>query len=72
MRSVIHKCVVCARLKAKTEEQLMSELPKERVNVGKTFLYTGVDYAGPFDLKVVAGSEGRIRQKCWVAIFVCV
>lgn len=71
LRSIVHKCVVCVRLNAKMESQLMAELPSERVSVGKPFLYTGVDYAGPFELKTVTGSTEKPKQKCWIAIFVC-
>lgn len=67
-RNVVHKCVVCVRMDARVGTQLMAELPRERTQVGKAFLYTGVDYAGPFELKVV-GTEDR--AKAWIAIFVC-
>lgn len=45
----------------------MGNLPAERVQVGKPFLHTGVDYAGPFEVRLV---DGEFR-KVWVAIFVC-
>ncbi|XP_055839551.1 uncharacterized protein LOC129907395 isoform X1 [Episyrphus balteatus] len=72
LRNHIHKCVVCVRLNARMEGQLMGEIPSERVQVGKPFLATGVDYAGPFELKVSSGVGGRKRRKCWVSIFVCI
>lgn len=50
----------------------MSDLPADRVQVGKPFLHTGVDYAGPFTLKVLDRAGKQIsRRKVWVAIFVC-
>lgn len=70
LRKIVHKCVTCARMNAWTEEQLMAELPKERINVGKPFLHTGVDYAGPFEV-LVPGANDRQTEKCWIAIFVC-
>lgn len=50
----------------------MSELPADRVQVGKAFQHTGVDYAGPFRVKVV-GKDGdeAVRKKAWVVVFVC-
>lgn len=50
----------------------MSDLPADRVQVGKPFLHTGVDYAGPFMLKIL-DREGKqiIKKKSWVAVFVC-
>lgn len=71
LRNIVHKCVVCVRMNARMETQLMSELPKERVQVGKPFLHTGVDYAGPFELRMPGESDDRQRKKCWIAIFVC-
>lgn len=72
LRNFIHKCVTCARYNHRFESQLMSELPAERVQIGKPFLCTGVDYAGPFELKMV-DKDGKemIKKKCWVAVFVC-
>lgn len=53
LRSCIHKCVVCVRLNARLEHQIMSELPADRVQPGKPFEVTGVDYAGPFNVKIM-------------------
>lgn len=71
LRSIVHKCVVCVRLNARMETQLMSDLPKERIQIGKPFLTTGVDYAGPFEVKIGNGLTDAQYQKCWIAIFVC-
>lgn len=68
LKNVVHKCVVCVRMNAKVETQLMAELPRERTQTGKAFLYTGVDYAGPFEIRT-AGTKDR--KKSWIAIFVC-
>ncbi|XP_055910400.1 uncharacterized protein LOC129944760 [Eupeodes corollae] len=72
LRGYLHKCVICARYSAKLEHQLMSELPADRVQVGKPFLHCGVDYAGPLQVKMIDKQGDQItRSKCWVAIFVC-
>lgn len=71
LRNYVRKCVVCARLNAQMEDQLMSELPSERVQIGKPFLHTGVDYAGPFELILPGAPREFPRKKCWVAVFVC-
>lgn len=49
----------------------MSDLPADRVQIGKPFVHSGVDFAGPFELKVL-NREGKqvVRQKSWV-VFVC-
>ncbi|XP_044013992.1 uncharacterized protein LOC122856381 [Aphidius gifuensis] len=51
VRSFINKCVVCVRHRAEAAQQLMGQLPASRVLKCKPFLHTGVDYAGPFELK---------------------
>lgn len=72
LRNYIHKCVICVRYNYRLEQQLMSDLPADRVRIGKPFLHTGVDYAGPFVVKIV-GKEGRkiCSKKAWAGIFVC-
>lgn len=71
LRNIVHKCVVCVRMNARTEDQLMAELPMERVQIGKPFLYTGVDYAGPFELYLPESQGNQTKRKCWAAIFIC-
>ncbi|KAF8765266.1 hypothetical protein HNY73_023247 [Argiope bruennichi] len=44
IRSFIHKC---HRYKLSSNSQLMGSLPKQRVTLERTFLRTGIDYAGP-------------------------
>lgn len=68
LRSFTHKCTTCVRISARVNEQMMGDLPSERVQIGKPFLHTGVDYAGPFEIKMVDGDF----KKVWVSIFVCV
>lgn len=72
LRSFIHKCVICARYSQKLESQLMADLPGDRVQTGKPFLHSGVDYAGPFELKMIDKEGSQLtKRKCWVSIFVC-
>lgn len=70
LRAFIHQCVICARYNKKFETQLMCELPKDRVNQNRAFMITGVDYAGPIEIKERYKSKSR-KRKCWIAIFVC-
>ncbi|XP_031617636.1 uncharacterized protein LOC116337338 [Contarinia nasturtii] len=67
LRSIVHKCIVCVRLNARMQTQLMADLPAERTQVGKPFINTGVDFAGPFSIKLIGGEI----HKCWIAIFIC-
>ncbi|XP_033231544.1 uncharacterized protein LOC117182564, partial [Belonocnema kinseyi] len=45
VRTIVHRCLVCVRDKAKTETQLMGELPTPRVTPSRPFSHTGIDYA---------------------------
>lgn len=70
VRKVIHKCLICFRLKASTAKQLMGQLPGERVMPTRPFTNTGVDYAGPFYLKR-GGQRSKSVTKGYIALFVC-
>lgn len=70
IKSVIHKCIICFKLKAKATTQLMGSLPLDRVNMTRPFQIIGTDYGGPFNVK-----QSRIRKpvitKAYIVIFVC-
>ena len=69
-RRVCSKCVTCRRTKPKTQKQFMAELPAPRVNASPPFTNCGMDFAGPFTIKL-----GRVRQPvlidAWICVFVC-
>ncbi|XP_038106744.1 uncharacterized protein LOC119766334 [Culex quinquefasciatus] len=68
-RQVIHECISCFKSKPKVIEQIMADLPAERVNPAPPFLHVGVDYCGPF---LVSYPNRRAKPvKCYVAVFVC-
>ncbi|XP_065079415.1 uncharacterized protein LOC135702313 [Ochlerotatus camptorhynchus] len=68
-RMVIHRCVKCFRARPKLHEQLMADLPSERVTPAPPFLRVGVDYCGPFYIQYPYRKGAPI--KCFVAVFVC-
>lgn len=70
VKNIIGRCVKCIRFKAKTAEQLMASLPPARVSPSQPFLHTGVDYAGPLQIKTTKG-RGHKSYKGYIAIFVC-
>ncbi|XP_073718035.1 uncharacterized protein [Misgurnus anguillicaudatus] len=63
---LIHECVRCRRLRRPTEEQRMSELPRERCEVSAPFTFCGMDCFGPFITK-----RGRKECKRYGLIFTC-
>ncbi|XP_039315422.1 uncharacterized protein LOC105198944 [Solenopsis invicta] len=70
VRAFIFKCVRCTRYRQKRAQQLMGQLPVERVTPTRPFLHSGVDYAGPFVLKTWKGRNPR-TYKAYIALFVC-
>ncbi|XP_053691014.1 uncharacterized protein LOC128739545 [Sabethes cyaneus] len=68
-RQTIHRCVTCFRNKPTVHEQLMGDLPSERVTPAPPFLRVGVDYCGPF--QVVYPNRRAVPVKYYAAIFVC-
>lgn len=70
LRAFVRKCVVCKRYEHPLETQWMGDLPKERTTPCKPFTYTGVDYAGPIEMKEYLKTRTN-KRKCWIAIFVC-
>lgn len=67
IRSELHSCVLCRKYHAKRTQQLMSELPSDRVNgEDPPFSYVGIDYFGPFFVK-----SGRKQLKKYGCIFTC-
>ncbi|XP_055585236.1 uncharacterized protein LOC129738077 [Uranotaenia lowii] len=67
-RKVFHNCVNCFRCKPDVQQQLMGELPRERVTPAFPFLRTGIDYCGPFYYRP---TRRATPWKCYVAVFVC-
>ena len=67
VRRTIRACKECARRNARPGEQLMANLPRDRITPGKPpFTYVGVDFFGPFEVK-----QGRSRVKRYGCLFTC-
>lgn len=71
IRKIVHNCVTCTRHKARTATQLMGNLPLNRITPNRPFSKCGVDYCGPFDLRVTRGRGNVKTTKAWIAVFVC-
>ena len=67
VRRVLNKCFRCKKLEAPRREQLMANLPKERLmSEEPTFTYVGVDYFGPLVVR-----QGRSNVKRYGCLFTC-
>ncbi|XP_029163322.1 uncharacterized protein LOC114934776 [Nylanderia fulva] len=71
IKNFILRCVICTRYRQKRAQQLMGQLPPERVTpTSRPFINTGIDYAGPLLIKTWRGKNAR-QYKAYIAVFVC-
>ncbi|XP_050064280.1 uncharacterized protein LOC126553152 [Aphis gossypii] len=68
-RSTALRCVTCVRSKPKFLNPIMGILPSPRVRPSRPFSTTGVDFAGPLNLR--SGIRRVTSIKMWIAVFVC-
>ena len=67
IKQIVRSCVICRKLNARPAQQLMAQLPPERVNVPPgPFSSTGIDYFGPFLVR-----RGRSEEKRYGIVFTC-
>lgn len=52
VRRVLSKCVFCRCNHGKPNEQKMADLPRDRISPAPPFTYTGIDYFGPFAIRM--------------------
>ncbi len=69
-RNVVYNCIVCFRSSPKTADQMMGNLPRDRVVQNFPFSISGVDFCGPFFIKFKGQRKGTY-SKIYVCIFVC-
>lgn len=70
IHSEFSKCVVCRKFKGESYKQQMGNLPPARVTLARAFGFTGIDYAGPIEVKSSNLRSARI-QKGYIAVYVC-
>ena len=66
LRSIKHKCIRCRKGRAQIKALVMADLPEEQLVVSTVFANVGVDYFGPFTVKI-----GRGNEKRWCCLFTC-
>ena len=69
--SLIFSCFICRRLRGKQQNQLMADLPADRVNPAPPFSYVGVDVFGPWSVVVRKTRGGEASSKRWGVLFTC-
>lgn len=70
IKKVVRRCIVCTRFDAHFVEQLMGDLPKERVTISRPFATAGVDLTGAISIKCTNHRVGKV-VKVYACFFVC-
>ena len=68
--TIIHKCLQCFKYSAKSSQQIMGNLPLVRLNISRPFKHSGVDYAGPLNIKS-STLRSTVITKGYICLFVC-
>ena len=66
LRSIKNKCVTCRKGRAQTITPVTADLPEERLDASSAFTNVGVDYFGPFTVKMARRNE---KRRC--CLFTC-
>ena len=66
IKKVLQKCLPCKMAKIPCGHEIEAPLPADRVKPQKPFAVTGIDFAGPFYIRV-----GSNIRKSYVALFPC-
>ncbi|XP_069114405.1 uncharacterized protein [Argopecten irradians] len=69
--SLLHRCVICRKLRGKTLHQKMADLPCDRVEPGPPFTNVGVDCFGPWQVVSRRTRGGQANSKRWGVLFTC-
>ena len=71
INSILHKCVICKKLRGKMEEQKMADLPPERLNTSQPFTYVGLYVFGPWTVIARRTRGGHAERKRWAMLVTC-
>ncbi|XP_030580177.1 uncharacterized protein LOC115776592 [Archocentrus centrarchus] len=69
--SIIHKCVICRKLRGKFQEQRMADLPVDRLTPEPPFTNVGLDVFGPWTVITRRTRGGSADSKRWAVLFTC-
>ncbi|GFY18346.1 uncharacterized protein TNCV_2047521 [Trichonephila clavipes] len=70
VRRVINRCLTCFQTRIRTVNQMMGDLPKDRVVPSRPFEKVGLDFAGPIITKPNL-KRSTVTLKSYIAIFIC-
>ncbi|XP_064644727.1 uncharacterized protein LOC135498401 [Lineus longissimus] len=67
--SFIGKCITCRRLRRPLQQQMMADLPKDRLESSPPFSFVGADAFGPFYVGVTIGRKTTVKR--YGIVFTC-
>lgn len=70
IRQILKNCVKCVQYSLTKSNPFMADLPSFRVTVARPFYRSGVDFAGPINIRISKG-RGCKTYKGYIALFVC-
>ncbi|XP_072943519.1 uncharacterized protein [Epargyreus clarus] len=70
IKSHNRQCVTCVKNSAVTRNPLMGQMPAARVTPTRPFSHSGVDYAGPIQIRTTKG-RGHKSHKGYICLFIC-
>lgn len=68
-QKVVDQCVICKKARARTCQQVMGDLPEERLSPAAPFQFTSIDLFGPYQVK--DDVKRRVSMKVWGVLFCC-
>lgn len=68
-QKIVDSCVICRKTRAKKCQQIMSDLPSERITPARPFEFTTLDLFGPYEVKDEV--KKKTRLKVWGLVFCC-
>ncbi|KAG7483457.1 hypothetical protein JOB18_048755 [Solea senegalensis] len=71
INSILRKCVVCNKIRGRTVDQKMADLPSDRLNTEPPFTYVGLDVFGPWAVTTRRTRGGQANSKRWAVLFTC-
>ncbi|XP_065361949.1 uncharacterized protein LOC135955527 [Calliphora vicina] len=69
-KRVQRRCTVCFKYKAQSCQQLMGNLPSVRLQPTRAFKHSGLDYAGPINIKT-SSLRTASTSKGYISLFIC-
>ena len=69
VKSIRFKCVKCRQLDKRVQEQVMGQIPKERLKPAPAWTYVSLDLFGPFEIR--GETNKRSRSKGYGVLYNC-